>query len=106
MKIDERLANMSVNHKAKLCNWVLKKVYPGTQDLSDITLSQICEEMDRTPKAKVFLDMLLKGYGRIDICKITDWIPGYGLFYNPVKMEVEIDKILKYYVSNRQKYMY
>lgn len=105
MKIDERLANMSVNKKAKLCNRLLRKVYPSTQDLSDITLSKICAEMDRNPKAKIFLDMLLKGYGFIDTRKITDWIPYHGLFYNPIKMEAEIDKTLKYYTFNRQKYL-
>jgi len=102
MKMDERLANMSVNHKAKLCNRLLRKVYTGTQDLSDVTLSQVCEEWDKNPKARVFIEMLFKGYGFTDRRKITDWLPGYGLFYNPVKMEAGIDSTLKYYTFNRQ----
>ena len=98
MKMEERLANMSLNHKAKLANRLLRKVYTGTQDLSDITLEQVCNEWDKHPESRCVINLVLKGYGFIDMRSITDWLPGIGLWLNPIKMEADIDNTMKYSV--------
>ena len=99
MKMEERLANMSVNHKAKLCNRMMRKVYTGTQNLEDLPLSTLVSEHENNKGTRCFTYKMFSEFGIGDIRKAFVTLPWGKLFINPVELEKEIDSSIKYYVA-------
>lgn len=99
MKLDERLANMSVNHKAQICNRMMRKIYPGTPDVQDMPLSEFAKEYDNNPQIHFISGSIFRAYGIDNHVKATDYFPHVGIFVNPIKCETEIDNSIKYYLN-------
>jgi hypothetical protein len=98
MKLEERLANMSVNHKAKICNRMIRKVYSGTQDLSELEFSVFVAEYEKNPNVRALCGGIMQDYGIGDLRKIQDFMPPIGLWINPMKCEEQIDSSIRYYL--------
>jgi hypothetical protein len=101
MIIENVLLNISLNDKAKFLNFLIRKQFPGTQDVSKLLLSNVAKEFENV-KVRQFIESgLWEWYGLHykDYISITPGKGFDGQYFDPFKAEKEIDTSIIYYLD-------